>query len=100
MNQNAMAQAPTSMPTTQPNVAPQSNVSFKGASCQIAESGKEKKSSVWKWVLGAAAAAGLAYCGYKCYNKGVGEGLAKIWDGAKQYLSGASKTVKNLANGQ
>lgn len=95
MNQATMAQ-PTAT-ATQPTVAPQASLPFKGASSEIAEEGEKKKSNGWKWVLGIAATAGLAFCGYKCYNKGAGEGLSKIFDGAKQYLSGASKTVKGLA---
>ncbi len=97
MNQGTMTQPvatqSTAVPTTQ--VTP----SFKGASQEIAEEGEKKKSNGWKWALGLAAAAGLAFCGYKCYTKGTGEGLAKILDGAKQYLGGAKKAVKGIANG-
>lgn len=98
MNQGAAAQS-TAAATTQSTLAPQATPSFKGASEQISEGKEKKKSNAWKWILGTIAVAGLAYGGYKCYNKGAGEGLAKIWDGAKQYLNGASNAVKGVANG-
>lgn len=100
MNQNTMAQSRTNTTAPQVTTSIQTSPSFKGASEEISKSEeKEKKSSVWKWVLGAAAVAGLAYGGYKCYTKGTGEGLAKILDGAKQYLGGATKAVKKVTNG-
>lgn len=74
------------------------NPSFQGGATQAiqTEAKEEKGSSVGKWILGIAAVAGLAWGGYKCFTKGNGEGLAKLWDGAKQYWDDGCKWVKGL----
>ena len=99
-NQNLMSKYGVTTPqaaTTASTVTPQNAPSFKGASEEIS-GGEKKKSGIGKWILGALAVAGIAFGGYKCFTKGSGQGLSKIWDGAKQYLNGASKSVKGLAN--
>ena len=100
VNQSIMGQQPSAQTISQPTVKTQATPSFKGASDEITKGEeKNKKSNFWKWALGAVAVAGLAWCGYKCYNKGTGEGLTKICDGAKKYLGGAKSAVKDIANG-
>lgn len=81
--------------TTNTNTA--INPSFKGASENI--KGEKKKGNGAKWILGTLTVAGIAFAGYKCFKKGDGEGIAKIWDGAKKYFTGATNTVKNTING-
>lgn len=81
--------------------APQSGIqtspAFKGSADSIQQEAKEEKgSSAGKWILGIASVAALAWGGYKCFKKGNGEGLAKLWDGAKQYWDDGCKWVKGL----
>ncbi len=74
------------------------NPSFQGGATQAiqTEAKEEKSGSAAKWILGIATVAGLAWGGYKCFKKGNGEGLAKLWDGAKQYWDDGCKWVKGL----
>ena len=72
---------------------------FKGSAAAIQSEAKEEKgSSAGKWILGIASVAALAWGGYKCFKKGNGEGLAKAWDGAKQYWDDGCKWVKGLGS--
>jgi len=64
-------------------IAGQNSPNFKGATEEIA--GEKKKNNTAKWIIGIATAIATVYGGYKCYNKGTGEGLSKIWDGFKKY---------------
>ena len=72
----------------------QTSPSFQGAAKAIEQEQPEKKSKASKWVLGIASVIGLAWAGYKCFKKGDGTGLAKIFDGAKKYGSSAWNCVK------
>ena len=80
------------------SVAPtQTSPSFQGgASDAIQAEAQEEGSSIGKWILGIGSLAALAWGGFKCFKKGNGEGLAKLWDGAKQYWDDGCKWVKGL----
>ena len=92
MAQQAQAQMAAQSATPTVGTSP----SFQGGATQAiqTEAKEEKGSSVGKWILGIATVAGLAWGGYKCFKKGNGEGLAKLWDGAKQYWDDGCKWVK------
>lgn len=94
MAQQAQAQMAAQSATPTSGASP----SFQGGATQAiqTEAQEEKGSSVGKWILGIASIAGLAWGGYKCFKKGNGEGLAKLWDGVKQYWDDGCKWVKGL----
>jgi hypothetical protein len=94
MDQQAQAASQAQSQSVDPT---QTSPSFQGgASDAIQAEAKEEGSSIGKWILGIGSLAALAWGGYKCFKKGNGEGLAKIWDGAKQYLDDGCKWVKKL----
>ena len=75
-------------------IAGQNSPNFKGATEEIA--GEKKKNNTAKWIIGTAVTLASIYAGVKCYKNGTGEGLSKIWDGAKKYWGDGCKWVKNL----
>ena len=96
--QMAQQQAQAQMAAQPATPAAGTSPSFQGGATQAiqTEAKEEKGSSAGKWILGIASVAALAWGGYKCFKKGNGEGLAKLWDGAKQYWDDGCKWVKGL----